>query len=240
MKKALYKQIEEKIEERILANEYGSRNRLPSEYELAEEFAVSRLTIRKALQQLIDKKMLYRRENAGLYVMSKPKIVSGKGGLHSFSEVAKKQGKSVHTRVLDFQEIPYQQEIWEELEAAEEEKILHITRIRSLENEPMTIEELWIRRKYLPEKLSTTLFTQSIFQLIEQKIKLAYSHQEIEGRVANKKEADLLKIKENSAILHVHSITYGVTGVPILVDSSFYRADKYKFQTTYIRNGEEK
>ena len=68
-----FEKIANEIQQRIENGVYVRSQKLPSEYDLAKEFAVSRLTIRKAIDELIQKNILYKLKNRGTYVMSPQK-----------------------------------------------------------------------------------------------------------------------------------------------------------------------
>lgn len=92
-KQAVFQDIAEKIAQRVNDGTYVTSQKLPSDYDLAEEFQCSRLTVRKAIDLLISQNILVKERGKGTYVMKQPKIQSGSGGLQSFTETAKAQGK---------------------------------------------------------------------------------------------------------------------------------------------------
>ena len=99
-KQAVFQDIAEKIAQRVNDGTYVTSQKLPSDYDLAEEFQCSRLTVRKAIDLLISQNILVKERGKGTYVMKQPKIQSGSGGLQSFTETAKAQGKKTRTEVL--------------------------------------------------------------------------------------------------------------------------------------------
>ena len=99
----IFQEIARKIEERVEDGVYVSSQKLPSEYDLADEFQCSRLTIRKAIELLISQNILVKEKGKGTYVMKQPKIQSGSGGLQSFTETARIQGKQTKTEVLGYE-----------------------------------------------------------------------------------------------------------------------------------------
>ena len=90
-----FKQISAEIEKKIRDGLYVSAQKLPSEYDLAN---CSRLTIRKAIDDLIRKNILVKRHGKGSYVMSQAKIQSGRAGLQGFTEAAKAYGKKARQK----------------------------------------------------------------------------------------------------------------------------------------------
>ena len=100
--KVKFEAVAQNIQERINEGIYVSSQKLPSEYDLAKEFEVSRLTIRKAIDELVQKNILFKLKGKGSYVMSPQKIQSGRSGLQGFTEAAKEYGKTSRTEVISF------------------------------------------------------------------------------------------------------------------------------------------
>ena len=71
--------------------------------------------------------------------------------------------------------------------------------------------------------------------MIEQHIEIGYSHQEVEAVKVTPDLAKLLEVATDEPLLLVHSMTYSPSAKPILYDTSFYRADKYTFKNTLVR-----
>lgn len=232
---SIYKQVAKEIEDKVKRGIYVSAQKLPSEAELAQEFNVSRLTVRKAINLLIDKKILVKHPNTGTYVMNHQKLASGASGLQGFNEVALAKGKTPRTEVIGVFQIDYDSKLWQELEANPDEQIININRIRYLDDLPMTVEDLYIRQKFLPNDLTEVDFEHSIFDLIEQKIDIAYSHQEIEAVLVDKMMSIAFEIEVGNPMFRATSTVFSVTGVPIMHDISCYRSDEYTFSNTLIR-----
>lgn len=235
-KNSLFQNIADKIKQRVINGMYVSAQRLPSEYDLAKEFSVSRLTVRKAIDLLIKQNILVKQKGKGTYVMKQSgKIQSGRSGLQGFTEAAKEYGKDSQAKVIIFEKLKVvPKEIAAHLQLEIDEIVYHIMRVRSIDKEPMTVEDLYIKAIYLPQ-ITKKQAEASLFTLIEKKIEIAYSHQEVEAILITKKVSELLKIEEKIPILKVHSITYAVDAKPILYDTSYYRADRYTFKNILHR-----
>ena len=104
-KQAVFQEVADKIAQRVNDGTYVTSQKLPSDYDLAEEFQCSRLTVRKAIDLLITQNILVKEKGKGTYVMKQPKIQSGSGGLQSFTETAKAQGKKTRTEVLQVETV---------------------------------------------------------------------------------------------------------------------------------------
>ncbi len=226
--------------ERIQQGIYSNMQRLPSEYQLADEYGVSRLTVRKAIERLVTAKILVKDPGKGTYIMStnsSNKVESGRMGLQSFTEAAETYGKQSRTQVLDYQPLTQPDQRMEEklnLRNNPQPEVDELVRLRFWDDDPMTIEDIVILHKYVANHQKND-FKHSLFQILAETVEIAYSNQEIEAIKVDEKLAKLLHVQEGDPILCVHSLTYTADGQPIFYDTSYYRADKYTFKTTLTR-----
>jgi len=236
MPKAVYLEVAERLIEEIEKGKYGVHQKLPSEYELAKKYDVSRLTVRKSIDHLAQLNYVVKQKNKGTYVMAKAKILSGGSGLVGFSEAAKLYGLQTKTSVIDLTETSiYSEVVKNSLHLEKGAPIHHIERIRYADNEPMTYEEIYLNKSVVNEITKEEVET-SLFEAIEKHIKIGYSHQDIEAVLIDEKLSELLQVPIGNPVFLVHSVTFSIDGYPILFDTSYYRADKYKFKNILNRN----
>ena len=173
-KQAVFQEVAQQIAQRVHEGTYVTSQKLPSDYDLAEEFQCSRLTVRKAIDLLIGQNLLVKEKGKGTYVMKQPKIQSGSGGLQSFTETAKIQGKKTRTEVLHIEtvkELPI--EIGQLFGDYAKEPIVYLVRLRYFDDEPMTVENLYVLKRYLQEdtaELTKAQLESSLYQVIEANI----------------------------------------------------------------------
>ena len=240
MPKTKFEKVAQSLVERIQQGIYSNMQRLPSEYQLADEYGVSRLTVRKAIEWLVTAKILVKDPGKGTYIMStnsSNKVESGRVGLQSFTEAAETYGKQSRTQVLDYQPlIQPDQRVEEKLNLRNnpQPEVDELVRRRFWDDDPMTIEDIVILHKYVANHQKND-FKHSLFQILAETVEIAYSNQEIEAIKVDEKLAKLLHVQEGDPILCVHSLTYTADGQPIFYDTSYYRADKYTFKTTLSR-----
>ncbi|KZX39899.1 GntR family transcriptional regulator [Pediococcus acidilactici] len=239
MPKTKFEKVAQSLVERIQQGIYSNMQRLPSEYQLADEYGVSRLTVRKAIERLVTA-ILVKDPGKGTYIMStnsSNKVESGRMGLQSFTEAAETYGKQSRTQVLDYQPlIQPDQRVEEKLNLRNnpQPEVDELVRRRFWDDDPMTIEDIVILHKYVANHQKND-FKHSLFQILAETVEIAYSNQEIEAIKVDEKLAKLLHVQEGDPILCVHSLTYTADGQPIFYDTSYYRADKYTFKTTLTR-----
>ncbi|WP_270515449.1 GntR family transcriptional regulator, LSA1692 subfamily [Pediococcus acidilactici] len=240
MPKTKFEKVAQSLVERIQQGIYSNMQRLPSEYQLADEYGVSRLTVRKAIERLVTAKILVKDPGKGTYIVStnsSNKVESGRMGLQSFTEAAETYGKQSRTQVLDYQPLTQPDQRMEEklnLRNNPQPEVDELVRLRFWDDDPMTIEDIVILHKYVANHQKND-FKHSLFQILAETVEIAYSNQEIEAIKVDEKLAKLLHVQEGDPILCVHSLTYTADGQPIFYDTSYYRADKYTFKTTLTR-----
>lgn len=235
-KKPIFEKIAEDIRKKVNEGYYVTAQKLPSEYDLADEYNISRLTVRKAINLLINQNVLIKLSGKGTYVIKPHEQKKGSSELIGFSEAARFYGDSPSTKVISVEQITtVPEKIAEALETTEMEEIIHVVRLRSLNEKPMTIENLYIYRRYLND-ISKEALEESIFDQIEKNIEIAYSHQEVEAVLATEETSELLEIKKNAPLLKSVALTYSPTAKPILFDETLYRGDEYSIKTILHRS----
>lgn len=133
LQEQLYKEILNKIENK----EYNPGDKIPTEFELAEMYNVSRVTVRGAIQQLVNQNKLEKKSGKGTFVKQATYTeVTCKGG--SFTENCLKRNAKPSTKLIDSAIIKCSEE-FKEL-ADKENNILVIKRIRYVNEEPCIIE----------------------------------------------------------------------------------------------------
>lgn len=235
---AKFEDVAAALFKRVQDGTYIPSQRLPSEYDLAKEFDVSRLTVRKAIERLIRQQVLVKSPGKGTYVIAQSsKVESGRLGLQGFTEAAKAYGQVSHTEVLSFRPLhTISDEIAQALALSSRvnQEVDELVRRRFWDDEPMTVEHVMICHEYV-DGLTKDDFAGSLFEEIEKRIPIAYSHQEIEAVLMDNELAQLLEGQAGDPLLRVHAITYTADAKPIFYDTSYYRADKYSFKSTLTR-----
>ena len=101
----IYKSIADRLRLRLNSADFAIGSPLPGEKKLAEEFGVARMTIRKAIDLLVDWGLVVRRHGSGTFVARKD-VHHETSNLTGLAEVLRKQGKEVVSQVLAFEVMP--------------------------------------------------------------------------------------------------------------------------------------
>ena len=225
----IYVQIHDKIRRRIEKGQWQVGERLPSERELSQEFGVSRMTLRQAIQTLADEGILERKVGSGTYVANK-KVQEKMSGVTSFTEIIQRQGKTPSSKTVSYRiKTPNSRE-QEALNLQEDDEILRMERIRYADDIPICVETTSIPLNYI-NSLQKEEITSSLYRSFENKTKQSLGHaiQNITASLANERIAELLDIKRGDAILYLRQITYLKNGQPFEYVRSQYVGSRFEF-----------
>jgi GntR family transcriptional regulator len=226
----IYYQIEEGLKELIAREELKPGDVVPSERELAERYNVSRMTVRQAINNLVNDGYLVRKRGKGTFVANS-KIEQGLQGLTSFSEDMRARGMNPSSKLLEFNLIQAPATIAAKLAIDEGESIYEIKRVRLADDIPMAYEMLYISQHLVPG-LTKEVVSSSIYDYIENTLNISITkgEQSLEASVARKNEAAILQIKEGAPVLLIERTSYMDNQKPLEFVQSVYRGDRYKFK----------
>jgi GntR family transcriptional regulator len=225
----IYYQLEQMIKEWIEKKKIQPGESIPSERELAEQFDISRMTVRQAINNLVNDGYLVRKRGKGTFV-AEQKIEQVLKGLTSFSEDMRVRGMEPGTKLLKFSVIKASSSLAQQLNIPELDEVYEIQRIRLADHIPMALETCYLPCSRVPQ-LTKEVVKGSLYEWIEQKAGLIIHTgvQELEASVARKVEADLLEIKEGAPVLFIQRKSLLENGKPLEIVKSVYRGDRYKF-----------
>lgn len=227
----LYYQVKESLLEKIKSRQFNIGDLIPSESELQESYQVSRITIRRAVQELVLEGHLYTQQGKGTFV-SKPKASQELNRITSWVETVTALGMHPESKVIHFSEEQAPLNIAKMLDVPIANKVLRIERIRFADNEPICLMTNYLVPEILPGFLSKGLQVESLYETLEKEYNVVLSRAEetVEARAAKTKEAALLDIRRGAPLLYTTRVTYDVTDRPVEVVISITRSDRYSYK----------
>lgn len=223
----LYIQIANKIRKQINDGAIASGEALPSERDLCEITGASRVTIRKAVDQLIEEGLLFRKQGSGTFVSQRIEVPGT--FLSGFSDDAKARGESPGSIWLMKSYANPTSEEASILNIAPSAKVARFGRVRLSAGEPLAIEHAIIVASFLPplDEIEDSLYA-ALEQMGNRPVE---GRQKVRASLATPTEAGLLSIRENSEILRIERVTRRADGAVVEFTRSAYRGDRYDFVT---------
>ena len=140
-------------------------DKLPSEYMLAKQYHVPRLTVRQAFLRLEELGIVYSEQGKGRFVKAKQmQIELHLSGEVSFTEKMQQLGYQLETKNIGFAKIPFAAHIYQNLGAAATEAVYKISRLRSINGDPIALHHSYVRAVHLPMIEVDGPAIQSMFQ----------------------------------------------------------------------------
>lgn len=207
-----YKQVASHIETDIMNHVYQHTNKLLTEDEYATKYSVSRNTVRKAIEILVNKGYVYQVQGSGVFIrdhyMSDYVNLEKLQGLTSdFS------GRKVETRVLHFELTTANEEVAERMKCEVGAEVYSVKRLRLVDDHPFSIEDSYFRKE-LVVYLDRHITEQSIYNYFrnDQKLAIGFADRVIYADFLTAEDAELLELNENDPALLVDNTVYLTNG----------------------------
>jgi GntR family transcriptional regulator len=226
----LQRAIREAIEKRLLAPD----DALPAERQLATELAVSRITVRKAIDGLVEEGLLVRRQGSGNFVASR--IEKNFAKLTSFSEDMRSRGRNPRSEWLKRTRGAVTPEEALTLRLSPGAPVYRFHRIRFADDAPMCLEYATISGDCLP---SLDAVGSSLYEALEAAgNRPVRALQRLRALLLNAEQARLLHAREGDAGLLVERVGFLRDGRAVEFCQSWFRGDTYDFVAELSSPGE--
>lgn len=220
---------------RLIDHQLAPHDRLPTERDLAEEFGVSRMTVRQALERLEQERRVYRVQGAGTFVA--PPAITKSIELTSFSDDMRSRGLRPGSHLRVAEQIPAGADIGFALNLTPAAPVIHIERVRTADGEPMCLEHTYLADAAVPGLLDEPL-DGSLYDVLRERyrITMVRAEQTIRATVLDQITADLLAVPAFSPALLVERTAYDQRDRPLERAVSTYRGDRYSYQIALVRS----
>ncbi len=229
----IYLQLKRSLIKKIKAGDLAPNSMIPSELQLAKQLGVSRMTVNKALNELVRDGYLFRQQGKGTYVAER-RLDYGFFLITSFHSDMRERGLTPSTNVLRKEVIAAPQEVQDALQLRPGEKVIFVMRLRFADGEPLMLERRYLNLSLCRPILDEALDKESIHDLLIQKYDLPLTRvrQYLEAVALRTDEAQLLNVKANSPALLLHRITF-TEEQPVTFVRYLYRGDRYRFHAEF-------
>lgn len=213
--------LQEAIQDGRIPNGTG----LPSERVIGEVLSLSRVTVRRALEQLIQKGMLKARQGSGTFVSRR--IVEPMTLLASFSEDMQRRGQRPGSVWISRQLVWPTAEETLALAIPAGSRVVRCARIRTANGVPMALEFATVLASYVGEHAD---FGDSLYEAMRQQgVTPARAIQRVRAENASRDHALHLEIAEQAAVFSIERRSFTHDGRPVELTRSIYRGDLYDY-----------
>ena len=227
-------QLRELLRQYIVESSKPGRQ-LPSERDMAQRFGVARMTLRQAVEALVEEELLERVVGVGTFVARAKLDVTLK--LTSYSEEMARRGLRPAARTLAFEQIPATARLARELQIEEGAAVIRLRRLLLADDLPMSVDENFIPAWRVPGILDAGP-PASLYNVLGERYGLIieWGEDTIEANAATPSIARLLQVDIGAPVLRTERHAF-VSRSTVDYSVSFYRADRYKLRVPLQRAG---
>jgi GntR family transcriptional regulator len=232
----LYAALEAQLAAGIAGGEFPVGSQLPTEDKLIERFAVSRTTVRKAIQNLADRGLIEIRRGTGTFV-TQPRMTQELTELTGFVEDMDALGHATTARLIDRIVVAADANVAEHLALAVGTRVMRIRRVRLANGVGMSLDETYLPLEIGEKIVMHDLEAEPIFTLLEQRydIPLVEAEYKLEAVCADHDVAAALGVAAGSPIFLIERTSYSVGDRPVDYEKLHYRGDLIRFRTRLAR-----
>ena len=227
----LYDQIERNLRQLIIDGVLKEGDTVPSEWDLARYYGVSRLTVRHALDTLVQQNWLTKRQGVGTFV-TRPKVATISFRELSFTRQMQAVGRQPSSRLINREVTTADRKIARYLSLEENAPVVSITRLRLADNLPILLENTYLSYERFPDLLTIPeLIDGSLYQTLFDRygIQIARMDQTLNPVLLNKEQAELLDTSPDSPSILSLVVAYSQQGEPIEFSTSVANGENSEF-----------
>ncbi len=215
--------IADELRGRVESGELGAGRLLPSESELSRAYAVSRVTVRKALELLREEGLIDARQGFGWFVAADP-VRQVLGRLGTIEDQLGELGLSSERRVVGFRFVSPPPRVRQVLGGA---AVLEVRRVNLADGQPFARVTVWC-----PEEVGTRLSRAEVerapfYELVP--VPIGGATQTIAAAAADAADAELLAVPVGSPVLRCERVTRDLDDRPLLVSEHVFPAHRTEF-----------
>jgi GntR family transcriptional regulator len=232
-----HEEISDHFREQIETGALLPNEQLPSEHELCDQFDVSRVTVRRALQTLENEGLIYRRQGVGSFVAE----VDAKHGLVRLTDFAQdmaKAGLEARSEVVRHEQTEAPPRVARQLAIDPEQPVVRLDRRRLGDGHVVAFDRTWLPLFYGQLLEGHDLEETTIYRILEDAydIPVLGGHYRIEAVCADETLAEPLAIDEGRPLLLIRRLSYTEGEKPIYVQERYYRTDRIAYELELARH----
>ncbi|MDY0872682.1 GntR family transcriptional regulator [Dongia rigui] len=233
----LYLRLKSLIRGAIDKGALTAQDALPSEREIASQLDISRVTVRKALTELVDEGVLTQKRGSGTYVTGQGQRVEQRlSRLTSFTEDMLARGLMPSVKWLQKTVASPSPDEAMVLALSPNERVIRLRRLRMADGRPMALELAVVPARMLasPDAVGSSLYE----ALQTAGIRPVRAMQRLSAESLSAEDAEALSVPAGSPALYIERISYLADGRAVEFTKSHYRGDAYDFVVELTTSGE--
>ena len=231
--KPLFSRIQEYIADLILTGKLKPESKIQSEREFSEDLGVSRMTVRKALTELVNEGLLERKHGSGTYV-AKPKITYDAREMVNYVQAMQRRNIATASQLLEFDEMVASRRLADILKVEIGNPLYRVSLLRFANRVPVILERGFFPCARFPkledwdlEKSSTLDLLTSVYD-----IKPGLISQTVEAVSAVDTVAQQLRVEDGFPLIMLSRIIYSnETKIPVVFSQDFLLSDYARLHT---------
>jgi GntR family transcriptional regulator len=225
----LYARVFQSLRDEILSDRYDNTGMLPSEYALEQRFGVSRITIRRALEELERAGLIERGRGRNASILPRPAAIVVDVTQEIATHMA--QGADMQPRVLSFRWIKPELDLAEALEVATTDRVLWVTRLRRRLGQPVSHTSVHMPERIGREITEEALNRHQLIEILRGRGHVAVSAEQLlSAAPAPPGIAKLLDLPTGAPIFSMRRLMRDAEGRPILLLHSSLRWDRFSYR----------
>jgi GntR family transcriptional regulator len=232
----LYSRVETVLASEIADGALKVGEQLPTEDSLITRFEVSRITVRRAIQNLVSRGLVEIRRGKGTFVAA-PKITQELTELSGFVEDMHAVGRKPTARVIGKEIVAADTTVAGQLALTKGERVVRIRRVRLADGVPISFDETYLPLQIGRKIMTHNLKVEPIFSLLERKydVPLIEAEYKLEAVAAEPEVAAALRVKQGSPVFRIERTSYSTGNQPVDYERLYYRGDLVRFVTRLAR-----
>lgn len=232
-----HQQISDWLRQQIEEGVYQPDERLPSESQLGDQFDVSRITVRRALQTLESEGLIYRRQGLGSFV-KEHRVRQGLVRLTDFVEDMQQAGLEASSKVLHFEAEAATPDTAKALGLEVGKKVARLDRLRLGDGEPMAFDQTWLPLFYAHLLRDHDLTQETIYHILEHDydIPILCGRFRIEAVNADPDVAEHLALPQRRALLLIERTSLTTGDKVVYFQRRYYRSDRVAYELELERD----
>ncbi len=223
-----YLQLNRRLGDAIRDGSLAPGTALPSERDLAAALKLSRMTVRRAFEELVLDHLVEQRQGSGTFVLPQ-RLEQTIDRVLGFTEEARSLGFRAGSRLLEALHVPADQGVADALSLPKGTSVLRLTRLRTADGEPLALQTAHLSPRFGSFPVAALKRSGSLYRTLTRHYGVTphRARQTVSARLPVKHECERLSIGKDTPLLALERTTFDTENRPFEYVRSAYRSDKY-------------